>query len=75
MLEDQKDQRQALAQLVAACLWDCEDYYADILERWSSSACEDSLPRPIAAELGEDGRIEVISGGESYTLRVEKREG
>lgn len=61
-----------LVLLVAALLFDNEEFHADVYERHIG---EDDGPSP---ELGlvepaEDGRLEILADGREYILRVESK--
>ena len=61
--------RVRLARLVAAVMWDAQDFFADIYEKVILE--DDGCPTVDSVELTEDCRIEILADGEEYVLSVE----
>ncbi len=65
-----------LANLIAALLWDAEDFYSDIYERHLIDAHGES-PAVDLVELTEHNppRLSVLAEGQEYTVSVEPKGG
>lgn len=61
-----------LALLVAALLFDNEEFHADVYERHFGEDNRPSLELGLV-EFTEDGRVEILADGREYVLRVESK--
>lgn len=66
--------QERLTKLIAALLWDAEDFYSDIFERHLIDA-DGGSPDVDLVELTEHSppRLSVIAGGNEYVVTVEPR--